>query len=125
MFRKWHPSPEELIASGQGAQFAFSGEYPYLRPFLAELKQAREKAGLSLAQVARRCGIDKAALSRLENGQNSNPTLDTLWRYAAAIGKRLVLDAKDIGASQSSAAAEKRSPRRNGSQIGGKAARNT
>jgi transcriptional regulator with XRE-family HTH domain len=51
---------------------------------------------LSLADVSRRCGIDKAALSRLEKGQNANQTLDTLWRYAAAQGKRLLLDAADI-----------------------------
>jgi DNA-binding XRE family transcriptional regulator len=96
LFRDWHPSPEELIASGRGAEFSLAGEYPYLRPFLAGLKRAREAAGLSLADVARRCGIDKAALSRLENGQNPNPTLDTLWRYAAALGKRLVLDTANI-----------------------------
>src|SRR6476620_5484310 len=93
LFQDWHPSPEELIASGEGVNFALFGEYPGLRPFLVELKQAREQAGLSLADVSRRCGIDKAALSRLENGQNANPTLDTLWRYAAAVGKRLLLGA--------------------------------
>src|SRR5438309_11955642 len=90
LLEDWHPSPEELIASGEGEKFALSGEYPYLRPFLAELKQVREEAGLSLADVSRRCGVDKAALSRLENGHNSNPTLDTLWRYAAALGRRLL-----------------------------------
>jgi DNA-binding XRE family transcriptional regulator len=96
LFKDWRPSPEELIASGAGRDFALFGEYPSLRPFLAELKQARERAGLSLADIAGRCGIDKAALSRLENGQNPNPTLDTLWRYAAALGKRLLLQTEDI-----------------------------
>lgn len=91
LFTDWHPSPEGLIASDKGKQFSIFGEYPYLRPFLAELKQAREAAGMSLADVAARSGIDKAALSRLENGQNPNPTLDTLWRYATALGKRLLL----------------------------------
>jgi hypothetical protein len=28
---------------------------------------------------------------RLENGRQPNPTVDTLWRYARAIGRRLVL----------------------------------
>jgi transcriptional regulator with XRE-family HTH domain len=41
-------------------------------------------------------GIDQPALSRLENGHNRNPTLDTLWKYAAALGKRLVLSAEDL-----------------------------
>ena len=96
LFEEWHPSPEELIASGEGARFALSGEYRFLRPFLAELKQTREEAGLSLAEVSRRCGVDKAALSRLECGHNPNPTLDTLWRYAAAVGRRLLFQTEPI-----------------------------
>ena len=51
---------------------------------------------MTLADVSARCGIDQPALSRLENGHTPNPTLDTLWRYAAATGKRLVLSAEDI-----------------------------
>jgi DNA-binding XRE family transcriptional regulator len=103
-FRDWHPSPEELIASGEGAAFALSGEYRGLRPFITELKQGRERAKLSLAEVSRRCGIDKAALSRLETGQNRNPTLDTLWRYAAALGRRLLLDTEKITSTRPAAA---------------------
>ncbi len=115
LFQDWHPSPEELIASGEGVNFALFGEYPGLRPFLVELKQAREQAGLSLADVARRCGIDKAALSRLENGQNANPTIDTLWRYAAALGKRLLLGAADIASTR--APAEDAVPRTKGKGV--------
>ena len=33
MFRDWHPSPEELIASGEAANFDLHGEYRELRPF--------------------------------------------------------------------------------------------
>ena len=55
-----------------------------------------EAAGLTLADLSARCGIDQPALSRLENGRTQNPTLDTLWRYAAAVGKRLVFSAEDI-----------------------------
>ena len=47
-----------------------------------------------------RCGIDPPALSRLENGHTPNPTLDTLWRYAAALGKRLVLTVGDVADAQ-------------------------
>jgi len=67
-----------------------------LPPLLAELKQAREAAGLTLAEVSKRCGIDQPALSRLENGHNKNPTLDALWRYAAAVGWRLLLNTEAI-----------------------------
>ena len=96
MFRNWQPSPEELIASGEGANFDLRGEYRELRPFVEEIKRAREAAGLTLAEVSRRCGIDQPALSRLENGHNKNPTLDTLWRYAAAVGQRLILTTETI-----------------------------
>jgi DNA-binding XRE family transcriptional regulator len=96
MFRNWHPSPEELIASGEAAKFDLHGEYRQLRPFIEEVKRAREAAGLTLADVSRRCGIDQPALSRLENGHNKNPTLDTLWRYAAAVGRRLILTTEAI-----------------------------
>jgi hypothetical protein len=53
------------------------------------LRRLRETAGLSLADVTARSGIDAPALSRLENGQNPNPTLATLARYARALGKRI------------------------------------
>ncbi len=63
--------------------------------FIGGLRRHREQAGLSLGDVAERAGIDKASLSRLENGWYPNPTLNTLARYARAIGKRLVLDLED------------------------------
>jgi DNA-binding XRE family transcriptional regulator len=96
LFREWQPSPEELIASGEGANFDLHGEYRQLRPLVEEIKRAREATGLTLAEVCRRCGIDQPALSRLENGHNKNPTLDTLWRYAAAVGLRLLLTTEAI-----------------------------
>ncbi len=88
MFRKWNRFPEELIGRSEGANFDLHGEYRKLRPFVEEIKRARDGAGLTLAEVSRRCGIDQPALSRLENGHNKNPTLETLWRYAAAVGQR-------------------------------------
>ena len=66
---------------------------------LHELKTVREAAGLSLADVAERSGIDKAALSRLENGVQANPTVETLLRYAAAVGKRLRWTLEDVPAA--------------------------
>ena len=54
MFRQWHPSPEELIASGEAANFDLHGEYRELRPFIEKIKHAREAAGLTLADVSRR-----------------------------------------------------------------------
>ena len=63
--------------------------------FIGGLRRHREQAGLSLGDVAERSGIDKASLSRLENGWYPNPTVNTLARYARAIGKRLVVSLED------------------------------
>lgn len=39
--------------------------------------------------LSKRSGIDKAALSRLETGQNSNPIYATLAAIARALGAEL------------------------------------
>lgn len=62
-----------------------------LRQVLAALRVERERQGLSLADINERTGIDRAALSRLENNEDSNPTLATLERYADALGKQMVV----------------------------------
>lgn len=95
-FRKWHPGPEELIASGAAARLGLDVIHFPAQELVRNLKASREAAGLTLADLSARCGIDQPALSRLENGRTQNPTLDTLWRYAAAVGKRLVLSAEDV-----------------------------
>ncbi len=60
-----------------------------------QLKHEREKRGLSLADLTRLTGMDRSAISKLENGQRENPTMDTLARYAEAVGKRLVVSLND------------------------------
>lgn len=59
-----------------------------------ELKAERERQGLSLADIASRSDIDKSYLSKLENDAYPNPTLETLMRYAAALGGRIDLSFK-------------------------------
>jgi DNA-binding XRE family transcriptional regulator len=56
-----------------------------------QLKAAREEKGLSLSDLTRLTGMDRSALSKLETGQRLNPTIETLVRYADAVGKRLVV----------------------------------
>ena len=68
-----------------------------LQGLLRELKAAREAKGLSLADLTERTGMDRSALSKLETGQRPNPTLETLVRYAEAVGKRLVVSLADAG----------------------------
>src|SRR5438105_5759703 len=95
-FRDWRPGPEELIASGEAARLGLDVIHFPAQELLRQLKAFREGAGLTLADVSARCGIDQPALSRLENGHTKNPTLDTLWRFAAAVGRRLVLTTEAI-----------------------------
>jgi hypothetical protein len=39
--------------------------------------------------------MDRSALSKLETGQRPNPTVETLVRYAQAVGKHLVISVED------------------------------
>jgi hypothetical protein len=66
-----------------------------LQELLAQLKAAREAKGLSLADMTEITGMDSSALSKLETGQRGNPTIETLVRYADAVGKRLVVSLTD------------------------------
>ena len=50
--------------------------------------EARLRAGLTQAQVARRMKTTQAVIARLEGG-GSKPSTRTLERYAAATGSRL------------------------------------
>ncbi|MBX9581079.1 MAG: helix-turn-helix domain-containing protein [Gemmataceae bacterium] len=68
--------------------------YAELRAFVAQLRAAREAAGLTLAQVAKQTGLAEETLSRLETGAATNPTWQTLGRVAAAVGVRPRLTAE-------------------------------
>lgn len=50
----------------------------------ASLQRERQRAGLSLAEVARRAGIAKSTLSQLESGAG-NPSVETLWALGVAL----------------------------------------
>jgi DNA-binding XRE family transcriptional regulator len=76
---------------GLAAKRNFDAQQPRLTQAVAALKAAREQMGLSLSEVGARTGIDKSNLSRLENDAEPNPTIDTLTRYASAVGKEIVI----------------------------------
>ena len=61
----------------------------------AALRKIREAQGLSLADVQRLTGIDRSALSKLERGERVNFTVDTMTRYAAAVGKHILFQLAD------------------------------
>jgi len=62
-----------------------------VKGLVEQLRTAREEKGLSLSDLTRLTGMDRSALSKLETGQRLNPTIETLVRYADAVGKRLVV----------------------------------
>jgi DNA-binding XRE family transcriptional regulator len=81
----------ELIARHRERLSAFD----QLGELLSQLKAAREERGLSLADLTDLTGMDRSAISKLETGQRPNPTVDTLVRYAEAVGKHLVVSLVD------------------------------
>lgn len=53
--------------------------------------RAREKAGLTQEELAKRIGTKQPALSRLERGGFSRATVETLRKIADALNTRLVV----------------------------------
>ncbi|OPG11199.1 transcriptional regulator [Microbispora sp. GKU 823] len=51
----------------------------------ASIRRERERAGLSLTELAKRAGIAKSTLSQLESGVG-NPSVETLWALGVALG---------------------------------------
>lgn len=58
-------------------------------PYQVRLKELRESLGLTQEEVARKMGVQQAAVSRLESREDSR--VETLEKYASALGARLVL----------------------------------
>ena len=62
-----------------------------LRHLLVELVDARHRAGLRQRHVAERLRTTVSAISRLERGKRSRPTLSTLEHYAMVVGCHVVI----------------------------------
>jgi len=73
-------------------------EYERLAPeyeLRRQLINARMKAGLTQEEVAQRMGTTKSAVSRLESANAKNsPSIQTLLKYAKAVGSELKIDIK-------------------------------
>jgi DNA-binding XRE family transcriptional regulator len=89
------PSLADLQSSGEYYPTVKHGEYLALMHFAETLKRFRKMQQLSLSDLANRSGIDKSAISRLENGQADNPTIATLERLARSMGKRIKIELED------------------------------
>ncbi len=70
---------------------AFKKEYDELEPefqIIRAMIDARKEMGLTQKQLSELTGIAQADISKIENG-NANPSLKTLQRLAAAMGKKV------------------------------------
>ncbi len=56
-----------------------------------QIAKIREERGMTQAQLAKLVGTKQQVISRLEKGEQRNPTVDTLERIAHALGKKLEL----------------------------------
>jgi DNA-binding XRE family transcriptional regulator len=99
--QKDKPSLADLICAGEcdPDTVMTMGMYFDVQRALQALKHERQRNGLSIGDVAERSGLDRAVVSRLENGKQDNPTVATLMRYAAAIGKRFLWCYEDLAVS--------------------------
>lgn len=72
----------------------FKAEYNALEPEFAIIQamiDARRESGLTQKELSEKTGIAQADISKLENG-NANPSLRTLKRLAAGMGRTLKVE---------------------------------
>lgn len=73
-------------------------EYDALEPefqLIRAVIDARKSQNLTQQELAERTGIDRADISKIENG-NANPSLRTLKRLANGMGMKLEISFKPI-----------------------------
>jgi transcriptional regulator with XRE-family HTH domain len=87
--------PAAFVAKRSAKDPAFRAAYAALEDefqALDALLAARRDAGLTQAQVAQRMGVKQSALARVEatlGSRQHTPSLETLRKYAQAVGCRL------------------------------------
>ena len=73
---------------------AFAAEYEAQRPeyeAISAVIAARLACNMTQKELAEKTGIRQSNISRIENG-SASPTIDTLARIAAGLGKQLKID---------------------------------
>ena len=73
---------------------AFAAEYEAQRPEYEAIRAviaARLACNMTQKELAEKPGIRQSNISRIENG-SASPTIDTLARIAAGLGKQLKID---------------------------------
>lgn len=72
----------------------FAAEYEAMRPEYDAIRAviaARLESHMTQKELAERTGIRQSNISRIESGASS-PTIDTLARIAAGLGKKLKIE---------------------------------
>lgn len=72
----------------------FKAEYESMRPDYEAIRAeiaARLESNMTQAELAEKTGIRQSNINRIESGVSS-PTIDTLARLAAGIGKKLKIE---------------------------------
>ncbi len=85
----------EIPEIKQEAKTLRHGRRAKIQEVVAMLKSERELRGLSLGDISERTGISKSAISKLENNQDANPTINTLAKYAEALRMELSVTLTD------------------------------
>lgn len=73
---------------------AFAAEYEAQQPEYEAIRAviaARLACNMTQKELAEKTGIRQSNISRIENG-SASPTIDTLARIAAGLGKQLKID---------------------------------
>jgi DNA-binding XRE family transcriptional regulator len=91
---KYQPVPHDQAAMLAKARLrsGFSDAYDNLAlefQLVDQMLKARTQAGMTQDAVAAKMGTTKSAVSRLEAGGKHAPSLNTLKKYAAAVGCEL------------------------------------
>ena len=84
----WKEHKQELLKNPK-----FKAAYDELEPeyrLANELIRARLGQKMTQSDVAKKAGVNRVVVARLESG-TTNPTVDTVNRVAGALGKKLKL----------------------------------
>jgi DNA-binding Xre family transcriptional regulator len=94
-FQKERPSLETLVQSDEYLEPMPLGDFLGAKAIAYALKEMRQQVKMSLAEVSAKTGMDRATISRLENGVYPNTTINTINRLARAYGKRVTFRMED------------------------------
>jgi transcriptional regulator with XRE-family HTH domain len=75
----------ETAASASASDPDIPASFDLIGLLATSIRRERERAGLSMTELAKRARIAKSTLSQLESG-TGNPSVETLWALATALG---------------------------------------